>query len=181
MFFQSTAGLLRVLISALLTYAAVVALVRLTGKRSTSQLNNFDWIVTVAIGSIIGSTIISKSIPLLEGLVGIITLFGVQYLVTKLSTLSPSFSSAIHAEPTIVFFRGRFIEEAMHRERITKQEVFSALRESGVHRLSDAEAVVLESDAKFSVLSTQDDDGGASTTLHTIQNYPEDGQGRAER
>lgn len=178
-FFDSASGLFRVFASAVLTYVFVVLFVGLMGKRSTSQLNNFDWIVTVAIGSIIGATIVTDSLPLLEGLTGIATLFVVQYLVTWVSARWPPFSRAVHADPTIVFFRGEFIEHAMRKERVTAQEVLSAIRESGLHNISDAHAVVLESDAKFSVLSSGDDTGnGRATTLESLSDYPPQGRGR---
>jgi uncharacterized membrane protein YcaP (DUF421 family) len=170
-FFQSPSGLLRVFASAVLTYVFVVILVRVTGKRSTSQLNNFDWIVTVAIGSIIGATIVTDSLPLLEGLTGIATLFAVQFVVTWLSTRSRSFSRAVRASPTMLLYRGEFIEEAMLKERVTKEEVLSAIRESGLHELSDADAVVLESDANFSVLSSVDDDRmDRATAMQDVSN-----------
>jgi uncharacterized membrane protein YcaP (DUF421 family) len=111
------------------------------------------------------------SLPLLEGLTGIATLFAVQFVVTWLSTRSRSFSRAVRASPTMLLYRGEFIEEAMLKERVTKEEVLSAIRESGLHELSDADAVVLESDANFSVLSSVDDDRmDRATAMQDVSN-----------
>lgn len=156
-FFRDANGLIRVLISAVFAYALVVTGVRLAGKRATSQMNNFDWIVTVAIGSIVGSTIVLRDLPLIEGLAAIATLLVAQGLVTKASTLWDPVSVAMYAEPTILYFSDRFVESAMAKERVTKQEILAAVRQAGYHTLEQVGAVVLETDAKLSVLPAADE------------------------
>lgn len=146
-------GLLRVVLSAVLTYATVVVFIRVAGKRTTSRMNNFDWIVTVAIGSIVASTIVLKDLPVLEGLLAVVTLLVSQFVVTKLSVYAQSFATVLHASPTLLYFKGTFLSEAMKKERITKAEVLAAVREAGIDRMENVAAVVLESDAKLSVVS----------------------------
>ncbi len=172
-FFRDVTGLIRVMMCALLTYISVVAFVRITGKRSTSQLNNFDWVVTVAIGSIVGSTIVISDLPLLEGILAIASLLIIQFAVTKTSLYAPAFSHLVRASPTILFYQGHFVSEAMVKERVTEQEILAAMRESGVHSLADVEAVVLESDARFSILRRQQEkvQDPESATLAEVANF----------
>ncbi|WP_425400152.1 DUF421 domain-containing protein [Aeoliella sp.] len=172
-FIRDAAGLIRIASSAVVTYVSVVVFVRAAGKRATSQMNNFDWIVTVAIGSVVGSTIVLRDLPLLEGIVAVGTLLAVQYAVTKLSIHTPAFSRLVHASPTLLFYRGAFIYAAMKKERVTEQEILSAIRQSGIHATSQVEAVVLETDAKLSVLSRPDTDPPTSeaSTLAEVSNY----------
>ena len=64
MFFDTWAGLGRVLAVGPFAYAALVLVIRVSGKRSPTKLNAFDRVVTVAPGSILASTLLSKSVAL---------------------------------------------------------------------------------------------------------------------
>ncbi|SDK58134.1 DUF421 domain-containing protein [Microbulbifer yueqingensis] len=165
-------GILRVLVSAMITYVVVVCLVRLSGKRSASQMNNFDWIVTVAIGSIVGSTIVIRDLPLAEGLSAVLALLAAQFMVTKATVYFPGFSSLLRAAPVIVFWNGEFVRSAMKKQRVTEQEVLSAIRKRGVHRLEQVAAVVIEADARLSVLLKETAESlERSETLERVKNY----------
>lgn len=142
----------RIVITSALVYLLIVVVTKLSGKRATSQLNNFDWVVTVMIGSIGASTILLKSIPFVEGSAAIITLFLLQYLVTKYTAISPQFTAVILSEPTVVFYHGQFLPEAMKKERLNRQELECAMRSEGIHNFEEVEAIVFESDAKLTVI-----------------------------
>ncbi|MEC5211290.1 uncharacterized membrane protein YcaP (DUF421 family) [Psychrobacter sp. PL15] len=151
--FDSIDKLGRIVLTAAMVYVLIVLITKVSGKRSTSQLNNFDWIVTVMIGSLGASTILLENIPFIEGGAAIIVLYLLQFLVTKYAAISPQFSSVILSEPRIVFYQGQYLPEAMQAERLTRQELDCAMRSEGIHSLSDIEAIVFESDAKLTVIS----------------------------
>ena len=65
----------------------------------------------------------------------------------------------VKAEPTLLLHRGRFLEGAMKRERVTEDEMRAALRSQVVAALEQVEAVVLETDSTFSVVKRSDSDG----------------------
>lgn len=153
MFFDGWSNIVQILITAPLIYLLVIAGTRLSGKRSTSQMNNFDWIVTVAIGSLVGSAVISESISIAEAVVGIGALFVLQYFLTLASRYSSRVEAVVKANPKLLFENGRFIERAMSDERITRNEVLAAIREAGHRRLDEVHFVILESDARFSVIA----------------------------
>lgn len=157
-FFDGWSGIIRIAITAPIVYVAVIIFIRISGKRSTSKMNNFDWIVTVALGSMVGSVIVLKNVVILEGLEAIALLLILQYGVTKLSAVVPAFSKTVRSSPTILFFRGQFQEETMQAERVTRTEILAAIREAGQTRLDAVEAVVLESDANLSVIPRQEED-----------------------
>jgi uncharacterized membrane protein YcaP (DUF421 family) len=69
MFFDSWTGMLRVVVVGTLAYAALVLLLRATGKRTLSKMNAFDLVVTVALGSTLATVLLSKDIALAEGVV----------------------------------------------------------------------------------------------------------------
>lgn len=155
--FQDLDSIVRMCIAAFIVYAAIVAMVKISGKRSTSQFNNFDWIVTVMMGSIGASTIILTDLPVANGIIAMVTLMVLQYIVTKYASISPSFANFILSEPRVVFYDGQFLPDAMRQERLTVQELECAMRESGIHSHSEVAAIVLESDAKLTVIPHKDD------------------------
>ncbi|WP_300376197.1 DUF421 domain-containing protein [Henriciella sp.] len=144
--------LLRVILSAPIMYLTIVLLIRISGKRSTSQMNNFDWIVTVAIGSLAASGIVLKGVTVLESIGGIATLLLLQWTLTKSILHSRFVSRLVKAEPVILLQNGEFRDKAMLTERVTKREVMSALRENGLVDPDDAQWVILETDASMSVI-----------------------------
>ncbi|MCQ4965398.1 hypothetical protein NE652_10655, partial [Bifidobacterium pseudocatenulatum] len=80
--------LIRVLIIGVLGYIALVFWLRVSGKRTLSKWNVFDFIVTIALGSILASVIISNSVALIEGILAFVVLIGLQYVITWLSVRS---------------------------------------------------------------------------------------------
>ena len=174
LFFDNIDKLGRIIITAVMVYVLIVIITKISGKRSTSQLNNFDWIVTVMIGSLGASTILLKDIPLIEGGSAIVVLYLMQFLVTKYASISPPFSSLILSEPRIVFYPGQYLPDAMRAERLTRQELESAMRAEGVHDLNDIEAIVFESDATLTILTKKAKDtpmDNVSETLLPLTDY----------
>ena len=155
-FFDSMEKLARIAMTSVMIYVLIVLITKFSGKRSTSQLNNFDWIVTVMIGSLGASIILLENIPFIEGASSIVVLYALQFLVTKYASISPSFSSYILSEPRIVFYQGQYLPDAMRDERLTRQELESAIRSAGIHNLEEVEAIVFESDATLAVISKSD-------------------------
>ena len=175
-FFDNIDKLGRIVLTTVMVYVLIVLLTKVSGKRSTSQLNNFDWIVTVMIGSLGASTILLKDIPFVEGISSILVLYLLQFLVTKYASISPQFSSFILSEPRIVFYQGQFLPDAMRAERLTRQEIECAMRSEGVHRFDDIEAIVFESDAKLTIIpkpsptdASDNDQNTEDTVSQTIQ------------
>ena len=152
LFFDNIDKLGRIVLTAVTVYVLIVIITKVSGKRSTSQLNNFDWIVTVMIGSLGASTILLKDTPLIEGISSILVLYVMQFLVTKYASISPQFSSFILSEPRIVFYQGQFLPDAMRAERLTRQELECAMRSEGVNNFDDVEAIVFESDAQLTII-----------------------------
>ena len=157
MLFNGWAGIGRVLIVGSLAYAALVFLLRISGKRTLTKLNAFDLVVTVALGSTLATVLLSKSVALAEGVTAMALLIALQFVITWLSVRSPRFQALIKAEPTLLIHRGDWVPGAMRAQRITREEILAALRAQGHSRIEDIDAVVLETDGSMSVLSKVQD------------------------
>jgi uncharacterized membrane protein YcaP (DUF421 family) len=170
MLFDSWAGLGRVVLVGTLAYAALVLLLRISGKRTLTKLNAFDLVVTVALGSTLATVLLSKSVALAEGVLALGLLIFLQYAIAWLSVRSPRFQSFIKAEPTLLVHRGRFLEGAMRAQRITREEVLAALRASGTAEVGEIAAVVLETDGSISVIPDAGaaGDGGALANVEPL-------------
>ena len=166
MLFDSWAGLGRVLLVGTLAYAALVLLLRISGKRTLTKLNAFDLVVTVALGSTLATVLLSKSVALAEGVLALGLLIFLQYGIAWLSVRSPRFQSFIKAEPTLLVHRGRFLEGAMRAQRITREEVLAAVRAGGATEVGEIAAIVLETDGSISVIP----DAGAAGDDGTLAN-----------
>ena len=151
--FKSWASLGKTLLLAVLIYPLLIVVLRAGGKRTLSKMNAFDFIVAVAIGSLLASTILSTA-SLAEGVGAISALVAFQTLITWLSVRSDRFEALIKSQPTLVFHDGQYLERAMRSQRVTREEIRNAIRTSSAASVEDTAAVVLESDGSFSVLGT---------------------------
>ena len=151
-----------------LAYIGLVLLLLVTGKRTLSKMNAFDLVVTVALGSTLATTLLSKDVPLLDGLVAFVLLIALQFIITWLSVRSQTVSGLVKASPALLAYRGALLRDAMRRERVVEAEVLAAVRESGAASLEQVAAVVLETDGSFSVIS-EEPDGEPSTLAHMLE------------
>ena len=165
MFFDSLAGLARVLIVGTLAYLSLVLLLRISGKRTLTKLNAFDLVVTVALGSTLATILLNRSVALVEGIVAFGLLIGLQWVIAWLSVRSAAFQGLIKSEPKLLVHQGQLLEGAMKRERISREEVFAVLRADGAHSIDDVAAVVLETDGSMTVIRESD---GSLETLATV-------------
>lgn len=151
-FFDSWQGLMRVPIVGLAAYVALIVMLRGSGKRTLSKMNAFDLIVTVALGSTLATVLLSDSVPLLEGVLALALLVYLQYAITWLSVRSERFQTLIKAEPTLLVHEGRYLDAALRRQRVTREEIDAALRQHGQADIANVTSVVLETDGSLSVI-----------------------------
>ena len=144
---------MRTVVVGVASYAALIAVVRISGKRTLSKLNAFDLVVTVALGSTVATILLSKDVALVEGLTALALLVGLQFVVAYLSVRSSAVSGLVKSEPTLVVRRGQLLHDAMRRERLAETEVEQAARINGAASVEEIEAMILETDGSFSVVS----------------------------
>jgi len=165
-----------VLISALLFYLLIVILVRVMGKRTTAQLNNFDWIINITVGSLAASGILLDSVPATHAADAIIVIALLQFALTWLAVRSDFVTKLIKASPTLLTHKGNVLESAMLGARISQAELYSVLRAHGITDVKDANWVILESDGSMTVLprnETDLHDAGSMDNVDTPENLPE--------
>ena len=165
MFFSNWSFLLRVLIVGTLAYMLLVASLRISGKRTLSQLNAFDFVVTVALGSTLATTILGTSIGLVDGILALFLLIFLQLTVAWLSVRSDRFKKFVKSEPRQLFHQGKFMEDAMRQERVRKEEILQAVRSQGIGSLEQVASIVLETNGNMSVIQQSQ-----ATDLSALEN-----------
>lgn len=152
MLFDSWYDLGRLLVVGPVAYVALVLLLRISGKRTLAKLNAFDLVVTVALGSTLASVLLSSQVSVAEGVLALFLLVGLQYVVAWTQVRVPAVRRVVKSEPTLVY-RDGFLDDALRRQRVTREEVVQAARTQGHGDLDAVAAVVLETDGSFSVLT----------------------------
>ena len=152
MFFDGWQAIFRILITGVTAYILLVVWLRVSGKRTLSKWNAFDFVVTIALGSTLASVILSKDTALAEGITAFVLLIGLQFIITWLSVRFDWVKNTVKGEPTLLFDKGEFLRKKMKSQRVTESEIRAAIRSKGAAAVEEIEAVVLETDGSFSVI-----------------------------
>jgi len=167
MLFDNLSQIIKILLTGSLTYVVLIIMLRLSGKRTLSQMNAFDFIVTVALGSTLATALLSKDTPLAEGITGLALLIVLQFIVSWFYVRVPFINRLVKSEPRLLFMQGEFKAKAMQEERIGKDELLQAARNQGILSLDQVEAIVLENNGKFSIIKSSDNK--ANSTLQNVR------------
>ncbi len=152
LFFDSWQGMLRVALLTISGYFVLLLMLRVAGKRTLSKLTEFDFIVSVAIGSVLAATVLGQNDAWAEGILALLLLIGLQILLSWLAVRSSKVRAMVTEKPSLLLYKGALIESEMRKERITEADILSALRESGYRDINEVDAVVLESSGDLSVI-----------------------------
>ena len=166
--FESWQSLGQTLLAGVAAYVALVLFLRISGKRTLAKMNAFDLVVTVALGSTLASVITSDRLPLANGVLALALLILLQYAVAWLGVRSARVRHLVKSDPTLLFYDGGFLPDEMRRSRVNRDDVLAAVRNSGILRLGEVRAVVLETDGSLSVLPA-DPSTAEATSLRDVQ------------
>lgn len=138
-----------VAIACALLYAYLVLLVRVTGARTLARLSGLDLVVTIALGSIFGCSILFDKLP--EGVVALTAIATMHLLAQGAAARWPSFARLVGRAPAILARDGRAFEAVLLSERVTRDELESAARAAGCASLADVETATLEPNGTITV------------------------------
>ncbi|SDR96755.1 Protein of unknown function [Gillisia sp. Hel1_33_143] len=155
-FEASSTSLIAIVLTSIGIYLAVILFTRIAGKRSFSKMSSFDFAMTVAIGSILASTILSKSVSLLQGIVGLAAVYVLQ-ISAALFRRYDFIQKAIDNQPLLLMDGQKILHDNLRKARVTESDLKGKLREANVIQLSQVKAVVFESTGDISVLHASED------------------------
>ncbi|ROO29145.1 DUF421 domain-containing protein [Salinisphaera orenii] len=149
-------SLIGVVVSGLVIYAALMLFTRLVGLRSFSKMSGFDFAITVALGSVIASTLLNDKPPLVTGIVGLAVLYGIQYKIARLRRSWPAFARLIDNEPLLLMAGERILDDHLTMARVTRDDLRAKLRLAGVTHPSQVLAVVMETTGDVAVIERRE-------------------------
>ena len=144
--------LLAVVLSALGVYVALIMLTQMAGLRSFSKMSSFDFAMTVAVGSVVASAVLTASPPLLQAVVALASLYGLKMGVAVLRQKSRWVSRWVDNEPLLIMTREGILHDNLRRARMTEADLWAKLRAANVLEPGRVRAVVLETTGDVSVL-----------------------------
>ncbi len=164
--FDGWAPVIRSLILGASVYVYLIVLLRISGKRSLSKMNAYDLVITIALGSMLSSIILTRDVSLVQGIFALTLLIAFQFLNSFLAVRLAWFNGLIKAQPTLLFFHGKFLKDNMRYERVTSEDVLAGIRQQGLTEMAQVSAVVLETDGSLSVMrgDVADDFFGSNRT-----------------
>ncbi|WP_053365910.1 YetF domain-containing protein [Bacillus sp. FJAT-27245] len=138
-----------------LSYIALLALTRITGRKEISQMTFFNFVSAISIGHIGASLAIDSSISIRNGLIALAawTLFTV--LTGFLDIKSRTARGIVTGEPAIVIRDGHIMEETLRKSRLDMDSLRALLRKKDVFSLSEVDYAIFETDGTLSVLKKQ--------------------------
>ena len=132
-------------------YLVLILVVRLMGKRQIGEMEPAEFVVTMLIANLAAIPMQDSGIPLLSGLVPILTVLGVQLILAVASMRFISFRRLLCGKPVILIREGTIDQTNLRRARITLDELTEHLREREVLDLGQVQYAILETNGQISV------------------------------
>jgi len=138
-------------IRTILLYLILIAVIRLMGKRQIGEMEPTEFVVTMLVANLASIPMQDGGIPLYSGLVPILTVLGVELVLSALSLRSVKFRRLLCGKPVILIENGKVMQENLRRTRITLDELTGQLREKDVLDLTTVQYAILETNGNLSV------------------------------
>lgn len=153
MWFDAFSDIARVVLIGSTAYISLIAILRISGKRTLAKLNAFDLVVTVAVGSTLATILLNSDVSFAEGVTALALLAMLQFLAATISSRFTVGRAVVTAKPTLLVSQGRYLDDALRGQRVSVDQIRQAIRSTGQGDVGQIAAVVLESDGSLSVIA----------------------------
>ena len=143
--------IIKVLLTSLLSVGVLFAIAKIMGHKQMSQLDFFDYISGITIGSIAAELATELEEPL-KPLIAIAVYGAVAILLSKITSLFPKTRKYINGSPTILMNNGKLYRENLKKAKLDLSEFMVMCRQQGYFNLSDIQTAVFEFNGKLSIL-----------------------------
>ncbi|RIH88060.1 hypothetical protein Mterra_01055 [Calidithermus terrae] len=144
---------LEILFRTAVIFLYTLVLLRWMGKRGMSQLTPFEYVLIVALGSAVGDPMFYPDVPLLHAMVVVTGVVLLQRGLVRLTERNERLERFVESAPTALVRDGRLDLRNLHREGLSRAELFEALREQGIEHLGQVRRAYLEPSGKVSVFA----------------------------
>ena len=144
--------MLIVFVRTLILYILIIVVLRLMGKRQVGQLQPSELVVALIIADLAAVPMSEVGIPLINGIIPIITLFIMEELLSYISMKSERARGLISGKPSILIERGTIIEDELRRIRYNINDLLEQLRLKNFSNVEDVSYAILETSGQLSVI-----------------------------
>ena len=144
--------LLEVVFRTLFTFIYTLVLVRWMGKRGMGQLSPFELAIIIALGSAVGDPMIYDDVPLVNSMLAIAVIIGLQQLLGILTVKHSAVEAFVESRTEMLVEKGLINLEQLERERLSTNELFEMLRVEGVAHLGQVRQAFIEPSGHVSVI-----------------------------
>jgi len=138
-------------IRTIVLYLLLILSVRLMGKRQVGQLETSEFVVAMLIADLASVPMQDSAIPLLSGVVPLLTVLGLELVFSFLVMKSVVFRKFLCGKPVILIDNGKILQDNLRRTRVTMDELTGHLRQKDVLDLTQVQYAILETDGNLSV------------------------------
>ena len=135
----------------IILYLVLIAVIRMMGKRQIGQMEASEFVVTMLVANLASIPMQDSGIPLFSGFVPIVTVLGMELVLSTLSLRSIRFRKLLCGKPVILIDNGKILQENLRRTRVTLDELTGHLREKDVLDLGSVQFAILETNGNLSV------------------------------
>ena len=138
-------------IRTIVLYLVLIAVIRLMGKRQIGQMEASEFVVTMLVANLASIPMQDGAIPLFSGVIPIVTVLGVELVLSALSLRSIKFRRLLCGKPVILIENGNILQKNLRKTRVTLDELTGHLREKDVLDLRSVQYAILETNGNLSV------------------------------
>ncbi len=144
--------MLTIVIRSILIYLIVLIIFRLMGKRQLGQMQPFELVLTLIIADLATIPMAEVSVPVLHGILPLLTLVVLHFILALISRNSLKFSKMISGKPVIIINPKGIDYKALKKLNLSTDDLFAALRECGYFNISQVQYAIMETNGKVSVM-----------------------------
>jgi uncharacterized membrane protein YcaP (DUF421 family) len=137
-------------------FAIVYLLVRLLGKRELGQMTPFEFIVLVVMGDLIQQGVTQTDFSLTGATLAIVTFSFWGVVLSWISYLFPRAEPLLEGQPRVLVRNGKLLEHNLRRDRMTRSEIESEMRQAGIATMDDVAWALIEPNGKISFIRQDD-------------------------
>jgi len=164
---------LSIILNSVIIFIVILVITRMAGLRTFAKMSPIDFASTIAIGSILATTILSSKTSLLNGAFALGTIVFLQIAYGRLMKNFPAFHKLASNKPIFLVRNGTILRENLDRSGVSIEDLMAKLREANALKLSNVKAVVFETTGDVSVLHGEESEDVDDSILIGIEDLKE--------
>ncbi len=152
-----------IVVRTIIVYVTLSFSLRIMGKRQLGELDVGELVSTLLISEIASIPIDDPDIPLMNAIIPILFILGVEIIISTVKNKSEKLKSLIEGKPEYIIYKGKLLQNVLSDNRISINELLSELRSQGIGDINDVYYAAVEQNGVLSILKR-----GGSEMCHPL-------------